>query len=102
MFGNGVRTMGCPFHHRMVINNFTRSIMNNFKFFTGVENEMVVWRTASGRHTPIEWMTTRHIKNVINCLNGEGEVSIPNPYFGKHHRDWMRIFTNELNNRDNQ
>jgi hypothetical protein len=80
--------------------------MNSFKFFVGVESviegEMVVWRTASGRHTPIEFMTSRHINNVINCLNGTGEMSIPNPYFGKSHREWMNLFTRELNYRNNE
>jgi hypothetical protein len=74
--------------------------MNNFKFFVGVEDGFITWRTSSGRHTPIEWMTTQHIKNVIRCLNGNGEVSIPNPYFGKSRFEWLNIFLNELNSRN--
>jgi len=80
--------------------------MRDFKFFEGVgdiiEEEMVVWRTSSGRHTPIEMMTSQHINNVINCLTGVGEVSIPNPYFGKSHQEWMNLFTRELNYRNDQ
>jgi hypothetical protein len=74
--------------------------MKDFKFFVGVEDEFITWRTSSGRHTPIEWMTTQHIKNTICCLRGERGTTIPNPYFGKTHREWISIFTNELNNRN--
>jgi hypothetical protein len=74
--------------------------MRDFKFFIGVLNEELVWRTHSGRHTPIEWMTTRHINNALNCLRGEGDMEIPNPYFGKSNREWITLFTNELNRRN--
>lgn len=70
-----------------------------FKFFEGNKREEVIWRTHRGTHIPILWMTSRHIQNALNCLRGEGEMEIPNPYFGKSHREWVNIFTDELNNR---
>ena len=71
----------------------------SFKFFEGKKREEVIWRTHRGTHIPILWMTSRHIQNALNCLRGEGEMEIPNPYFGKSHREWVDIFTDELNNR---
>lgn len=73
--------------------------MRDFKFFVGISNEELVWRTARGRHVPILWMTSNHINNALNCLRGVGDMEIPNPYFGKSHREWITLFTNELNNR---
>ena len=70
-----------------------------FKFFEGQQKEEVIWRTHRGTHIPILWMTSRHIQNALNCLQGEGEMEIPNPYFGKTHREWIRIFEQELNRR---
>lgn len=70
-----------------------------FKFFEGNKREEVIWRTHRGTHILISWMTSRHIQNALNCLRGEGEMEIPNPYFGKSHREWITLFTNELNNR---
>ena len=74
--------------------------MRDFKFFIGVPDEELVWKTATGRNVPILWMTTNHINNALNCLKGESNVEIPNPYFGKSHRQWISLFTNELNNRN--
>ena len=71
-----------------------------FKFFEGEKREEVVWRTHRGTHIPILWMTSRHIRNALNCLQGEGEMEIPNPYFGKSHREWIDLFTSELNGRN--
>ena len=71
----------------------------SFKFFQGKKEEEVIWRTHRGTHIPILWMTSRHIQNALNCLRGEGEMGIPNPYFGKTHREWIRIFEQELNRR---
>lgn len=76
--------------------------MKPFIFFKGKGDEEIIWRTASGRQTPIEWMTTRHIRNVLNCLYGAGDVRIPDPYFGRTHREWYRIFNHELEHRDNE
>jgi hypothetical protein len=72
----------------------------NFKFFKGNENNnSIIWRTAKGRHIPIEWMSTQHITNCLSCLIIDGENEIPNPYFGKTHSEWIGIFEAELNNR---
>lgn len=73
--------------------------MRDFKFFVGKPDDEIVWRTHRGTHIPILWMTSRHIQNALNCLRGQGETEIPNPYFGKSHRQWINLFTNELNNR---
>lgn len=73
--------------------------MKDFKFFVGRPDNEIVWKTASGRHVPIAWMTTTHINNALNCLRGVGETEIPNPYYGRSRPEWIRLFTNELNNR---
>jgi hypothetical protein len=74
--------------------------MKSFKFFNSVDEEPIVWKTARGLHIPLWWMTSRHIKNALLCLRGEGEMEIPNPYMGKSNREWISIFVNELNRRD--
>jgi hypothetical protein len=70
--------------------------MKEFKFFEDTDIEEIVWRTHRGAHVPILWMTSRHIQNALNCLKGEGEMEIPNPYFGRTKREWIRIFEHEL------
>lgn len=70
-----------------------------FKFLTGnviFDRNNTVWRTATGRMTPIHFMTTNHINNCISCLKGEGHTEIPNPYHGKTKEEWIYIFETEL------
>ena len=75
---------------------------NDFKFFVGTTpKEDIIWRTASGRETPIEWMTTNHIENALSCLTGQGLMRIPDPYFGRTSEQWIRVFTEELSKRRN-
>jgi hypothetical protein len=77
--------------------------MKPFKFFNIVEDaESIIWKTARGRHIPLLWMTSIHIKNALKCLRGSGELLIPDPYMGRSHREWISIFINELNNRNDQ
>jgi hypothetical protein len=47
-------------------------------------------------------MTSKHIFNCLNCIAGIGEQTIPDPYMGKSHEEWVEIFTTELNLRDNE
>ena len=75
----------------------------NFKFFKGeIFDRDICWRSMNGRDTPIFYMTTNHIENTILCLRGEGLTEIPNPYNGKTHNEWIRIFTNELRVRERE
>jgi hypothetical protein len=57
-----------------------------------------VWITADKRHLPVKDMTTDHIKNVIRCLNGKGEMTIPRGYLGGKVK-WIKIFRQELKSR---
>lgn len=70
-----------------------------FKFLSGkvdYDRHNTVWRTKTGRQTPIFWMTNTHLENCLRCLNGQGESEIPDPYFGKSKREWIGIFETEL------
>jgi len=76
-----------------------------FKFFHLNQKEEsdflgILWRTHTGREIPIRWLTTTHIHNIINCINGNGELRIPDPYLGRYHYEWLEIFRGELNLRD--
>ena len=72
----------------------------NFKFFKGqspnYDRHNTIWKTSTGRHIPIDWMTTNHIINVLDCLNGIGLTEIPDFYQGKNKQEWIGIFTTEL------
>lgn len=70
--------------------------MKPFKFFSKINYDEIIWKTSTGRHTPIMWMSTTHIKNVLKCLRGEGGAEIPNPYFGRTHSEWFEIFDSVL------
>lgn len=80
----------------------------NFKFFKGREIDInydrhnTVWKTVTGRHTPIFWMTTNHIINILGCLRGIGLTEIPEVYEGKTKREWIDIFKTELTIRDEE
>ena len=76
-----------------------------FKFFHGkeideTEDVGILWTNRNGRNIPIRWLSSRHIHNIINCINGVGELTIPNPYMGRNHSEWLRIFNSELILRD--
>ena len=38
----------------------------------------------------------------MRCINGYGEMRIPNPHVGKSHEEWMEIFTLELTLRNSE
>jgi hypothetical protein len=80
----------------------------NFKFFKGTEIDVnydrhnTVWKTATGRHTPIFWMTTSHIINTLCCLRGIGLIEIPEIHEGKSKQEWIEIFKTELRVREQE
>lgn len=78
-----------------------------FKFFHGkdfdvLEDLGILWTTGTGRSVSIRNMTTTHIQNTVNCLEGRGETIIPDPYLGRSHYEWMTIFNFELNLRNSE
>jgi hypothetical protein len=74
-----------------------------FKFFKGETfNRNICWRSENGRDRPIFYMTSDHINNILLCLNGEGNMEIPNPYNGRTHEEWINIFNRELRERINE
>ncbi len=77
--------------------------MINFKFFKGHthDRDNILWKTSTGRQTPISWMTSNHIKNCLNCLRGTGDSRIPDPYLGRFKEEWINIFQTELRLREN-
>jgi hypothetical protein len=54
-----------------------------------------VWITATGEHIPVKDMKTSHIQNCINCLLGQGKLTIPAGYLGGKEL-WLDIFRSEL------
>jgi hypothetical protein len=79
-----------------------------FKFFEGsivnadYDRHNTVWRTSTGRHTPIIWMTNSHIINTLGCLRGVGLMEIPEVYEGKTKREWIDILKTELRIREQE
>lgn len=74
-----------------------------YKFFHGKKHDRnVVWRNAQGRHVPLFFMTKNHIINCLKCIAGTGEQTIPDPYMGKTHEEWVEAFTIELNLRESE
>lgn len=64
---------------------------------------MNIWYSTNRLESiPISNMTTKHINNSINCLKGLGKSKIPNPYFKKSHKEWIKIFEQELNIKNNK
>ena len=61
-----------------------------------------MWVTASGLRHPLSRLPISHVKNIITCLNGYGEMEIPNPYQGKSRNEWFIIFAVELERRRNE
>lgn len=72
--------------------------MKPFKFF----HKPIRWVTGYGSTVSIETMSIDHIANIVRCMNGEGDMDIPNPYYGNSHMEWIVIFHNELNRRSNK
>ncbi len=79
-----------------------------FKFFEGsivnadYDRHNTVWRSATGRHTPIIWMTNSHIINALGCLRGVGLMEIPDVYEGKTKREWIEILITEMRIRERE
>jgi len=71
--------------------------MNKFKFFQS--EQTIRWRTANGLTHPIHTISTDHIVSIVRCMNGDGNMIIPNPYEGRTHSDWIDAFQNELERR---
>lgn len=69
-----------------------------FKFFQNTST--MRWRTASGLTYLVGHMSIDHIVSVIRCLDGDGDMIIPNPYQGRTHDEWSIIFDNELRRRN--
>lgn len=68
-----------------------------FKFFQGPKP--IRWRTANGLTHRLENISTDHIVSIIRCMNGDGNVIIPNPYEGRTHDEWVNLFHNEIERR---
>jgi hypothetical protein len=74
-----------------------------YKFFRGKKHDRnIIWRNAQGRDLPLFFMTKNHIINCLNCIAGVGGQTIPNPYLGKTHEEWIEAFTIELNLRESE
>jgi len=74
--------------------------MKTFKFFQ--EPKPIRWVTANGLSHRLENISIDHIVSIIRCMNGEGDMVIPNPYEGRTHNEWSIIFDNELRRRRNE
>jgi hypothetical protein len=74
--------------------------MKTFKFFQ--EPKPIRWVTANGLSHRLENISIDHIVSIIRCVNGEGNMVIPNPYEGRTHNEWSIIFDNELRRRRNE
>jgi hypothetical protein len=57
-----------------------------------------VWITAQKVKIPVREMSSKHIKNCINCWNGKGRLHIPIGYLGGKIK-WLKIFEDELTKR---
>jgi hypothetical protein len=74
--------------------------MEKFKFkFFQKENENIIWTNAVGVEIPVTRLRNGHIYNIIGCLRGQGNRTIPEMYNGKSHEQWLQIMNNELNRR---
>ena len=72
--------------------------MKSFKFLT---NNEIVWRCADGTLIPIHSVHIGHIRNIMRCLVGLGNVEIPQNYQGRCRAEWYDIFLTELKRRRN-
>jgi hypothetical protein len=76
--------------------------MNSFKFFQKFKpypSGSIQWRTGQGTIIPIDQLSNSHIRNILTCLTGTGERTIPDPYQDKTHNEWYLILLNELRSR---
>jgi hypothetical protein len=74
--------------------------MKPFKFFQ--EPKPIRWVTANGLSHRLENISIDHIVSIIRCMDGDGNMRIPNPYEGRTHNEWSIIFNNELRRRRNE
>ena len=58
------------------------------------------WVTGYGSSYLIENISVDHIMSIVSCMNGDGNMVIPNPYNGRTHNEWCIIFDNELRRRN--
>ena len=72
--------------------------MKQFKFFQGPKP--IRWVTGYGSSYLIENISVDHIMSIVRCMNGDGNMVIPNPYNGRTHNEWCIIFDNELRRRN--
>lgn len=70
-------------------------------YFLGGIQPTVRWRTANGLTHPIHTISIDHIVSIIRCMDGDGNMRIPNPYEGRTHDEWVNIFHNEIERRRN-
>jgi hypothetical protein len=69
-------------------------MIKDFKFFQ--EPTPIRWRTANGLSHRLENISIDHITSIVRCMNGNGDRTIPNPYEGRTHTEWIDIFHNEM------
>lgn len=72
--------------------------MMTFKFFQ--EPTPIRWVTRNGLSHRLENISVDHIMSIVRCMNGDGNMVIPNPYNGRTHNEWCIIFDNELRRRN--
>ena len=72
-------------------------MIKDFKFFQ--EPKKIRWVTRNGLSHPIHTISTDHIVSIIRCMDGDGNMRIPNPYEGRTHDEWVHIFHNEIERR---
>lgn len=70
-------------------------LRNSFVFL----KSNIYWRTYHGMYVLIEDLSLNHINNILRCLNGLGERTIPENYLGKSHDEWIKIMNEQLTKR---
>ncbi len=70
-------------------------LKNSFVFL----KSNIYWKTYHGMYVLIEDLTLDHINNILNCLHGRGNMSIPENYLGKSHDEWIKIMNEQLTKR---
>ena len=71
--------------------------MKPFKFLQS--NKTIRWRTYDGFTHRLDNMSVDHMVSIVRCMNGSGNMIIPNPYEGRTHTEWINIFHNEMERR---
>lgn len=64
-----------------------------------VNGRPVRWVRGNGEQILISELTSGHIRNILACLRGMGNVVIPDPYHGRSNDEWYQILIEELGNR---